>query len=348
MANLLGLFGEHILSPAAFDVLKTIVEQATRKSWEDLFLDAFDDVVNRQELVKVLRYDLKINVDTSTFSTLTSNEFVTKLAQAMAVNRALEVDDDTLSTEDYNQLTRNSIHKAQVRFREVVLSNQEAINRALLDGTLTIEALAREGVAREQVTQDLVREVLKYIRTLKAEVQPPSKADTLAAARQRLAELPLDTVPTPTPLPPRSRMRLRPNPLFVGREHDLRTIAKAIKGGETTAIGQSATVTGMGGLGKTQLAVEFAHRYGQYFQGGVFWLSFADESTARTEIAACGGVGALELRPDFSNLSLDDQVQLVLAAWQSPLPRLLVFDNCEDEALLQAYRPKWWLPRAGY
>jgi len=29
----------------------------------------------------------------------------------------------------------------------------------------------------------------------------------------------------------------------------------------------------------------------------------------------------------------------VQAAWQSPLPRLLVFDNCEDEALLEQWRP---------
>jgi hypothetical protein len=38
-------------------------------------------------------------------------------------------------------------------------------------------------------------------------------------------------------------------------------------------------------------------------------------------------------------LRLADQVQLVQAAWQSALPRLLVFDNCEDEALLARWRP---------
>jgi hypothetical protein len=38
-------------------------------------------------------------------------------------------------------------------------------------------------------------------------------------------------------------------------------------------------------------------------------------------------------------LKLDNQVKLVAAAWQSGLPRLLVFDNCEEEALLTAWRP---------
>jgi hypothetical protein len=57
------------------------------------------------------------------------------------------------------------------------------------------------------------------------------------------------------------------------------------------------------------------------------------------EVAACGGPGALALHPEFHTLPLDGQGCLVQAAWQSALPRLLVFDNCEDEALLAQWRP---------
>ena len=337
MADLLGLFGEHILGPGAFEVLKTIVEQATRKSWEDVFFDSFGDAVDQEQLRNALRYDLNVNVATTPFSTLTGDGFAANLARAMAERRALEVNDDGLGSEDYAQLTRNAVRDAQVHFREAVLLNQEAINRALLDGTLTIEALTRAGIAQGQVTQDLVRQLMEYIRTLKTE--PLSEADVLAAAQQQLAAMPLDDVPDVATLPMPHRMPLTPNPLFVGREHDLRTLAAALKGGETTVIEQSAAVTGMGGLGKTQLAVEFAHRYGQYFGGGVFWLSFADAAAVPAEIAACGGASSMSLRPDFSSLSLDDQVHLVQAEWQRPLPRLLIFDNCEDEALLHRYRP---------
>jgi tetratricopeptide (TPR) repeat protein len=161
----------------------------------------------------------------------------------------------------------------------------------------------------------------------------------LAAAERQLAALPLETIPDPAPLLPGSRMLLRRNPLFVGREVDLRALAAALKGGETAAIGQTAAIVGLGGMGKTQLASEFAHRYGQFFAGGVFWLSFADPAAVATEAAACGGPGALSLHPEFHTLPLIDQVQLVQAAWQSPLPRLLVFDNCEDEALLAQWQP---------
>ncbi len=85
-----------------------------------------------------------------------------------------------------------------------------------------------------------------------------------------LAELPLDSVPEPTSLPAGSWAELTPNPLFVGREDELRALARALKSGDTVAIGQRqvAAATGMGGMGKTQLACEFAYRYGCYFEGG--------------------------------------------------------------------------------
>jgi Tfp pilus assembly protein PilF len=147
----------------------------------------------------------------------------------------------------------------------------------------------------------------------------------LAAAQSLLDRLPLDHVPDPAPLPPGSRMPLRPNPLFVGREADLMALAPDLKAGRAAVIS-----TGIGGVGKTQLAAEVAHRYGQFFAGGVFWLSFADPAGVDGEIAACGGAGALELYTDAAGLTQAEQVQRVSAAWQQPIPRLLIFDNCDD------------------
>jgi len=170
----------------------------------------------------------------------------------------------------------------------------------------------------------------------------PVDKETLAEADKRLAGLPLDEVPAPSGVPAGSRMPWRRNALFVGREADLKALASALRAGGTAAIGQSTAVTGLGGIGKSQLASEFVYRYGRYFSGGVFWLSFDDPGSIPAEIADCGGPRALNLHPDFNNLPLDGQVGLVASAWHSALPRLLVFDNCEDEALLEA-----WSPRAG-
>ncbi|NTV65623.1 MAG: tetratricopeptide repeat protein, partial [Oscillochloris sp.] len=96
----------------------------------------------------------------------------------------------------------------------------------------------------------------------------------------------------------------------------------------------------LGGIGKTNLASEFAHRYGQFFAGGVFWLSFADPNGVPAEVAACGRADALGLYAEADGLSQDEQVALVLRAWQQPTPRLIVLDNCEDEELLAAWRPR--------
>jgi hypothetical protein len=87
-----------------------------------------------------------------------------------------------------------------------------------------------------------------------------------------------------------------------------------------------------------QLACEFVYRYGRYFHG-VYWLSFAEPGGVPAQIAACGGSGRMELRPDFHTLPLEERVQAVMSEWQNELPRLLVFDNCEEEELLDTRLP---------
>lgn len=124
---------------------------------------------------------------------------------------------------------------------------------------------------------------------------------------QRLEALAGDAIPGPAPLPAGSRMLLSHNPLFVGRELALRQLADALRVG-CEAVGrlEIAAVTGLGGIGKTQLACEFVHRYGQFFTGGVLWLSFADPAAIPAEVAACGGVDTMHLSPEFGMLSLDE------------------------------------------
>jgi hypothetical protein len=127
------------------------------------------------------------------------------------------------------------------------------------------------------------------------------------------------------------------NRFFVGRKPDLLMLARQLKEGGTAAVAQSPAVTGLGGQGKTQLAVEFAYRYGRWFKGGVFWVSCADPVSIPEAIAACGPV-LCPADAGFSGRPLPDRVALVASTWASDLPRLLIFDNCEDEAILDAWR----------
>ncbi len=82
------------------------------------------------------------------------------------------------------------------------------------------------------------------------------------------------------------------------------------------------------------------YRYGHYFAGGVFWLSFANADAVPAEVAVCTIALGQELRLDVRTLPVDEQVYLVLSCWQNLLPRLLVFDNCEEERLLARWRPR--------
>jgi len=171
----------------------------------------------------------------------------------------------------------------------------------------------------------------------------PVDAGTLESARRQLEALPLEEVPNRSSLPLGSVMPLRPNPHFVGRYEQLKRIAANLKAGDATTISEVtvAASSGLGGVGKTQLASEFVHRYGRYFHS-VYWVSFAEPGGIPAEIAFCGGTGGMHLRPDFHTLSLEERVRMVMAEWQGELPRLLVFDNCEHEGLLD-----YWLPPTG-
>lgn len=166
--------------------------------------------------------------------------------------------------------------------------------------------------------------------------------EELAEAAARLSALPTDAIPEPQDvLPPSSWMNsLSRNRQFVGRETDLVALAALLKGGETVAVSQaqSAVASGLGGIGKTQLAIEFAYRFGHFF-AGVFWLSFDQPDAIPAEIARLGRAAHLQLFTEASGLKLDEQVNLVRSRLASGLPYLLIFDNCEDPDLVRAHHP---------
>jgi hypothetical protein len=146
------------------------------------------------------------------------------------------------------------------------------------------------------------------VTVYQAAAAAPVDAGELARAAALLADLPVDVVPAPSGLPAGSRLPLRRNALFVGREADLLELADVLKAGGTAAVGQSAALTGLGGVGKTQLVCEFAYRYSRYFAGGVFWLACESPADLPAEVAACGR--GLNLHTDFTGLPLDAQVSL--------------------------------------
>ncbi len=148
----------------------------------------------------------------------------------------------------------------------------------------------------------------------------------------------------PGPLPIRSIMPYHRNDDFTGRECELSKLAAQLLpySDKESSSPRAVTISGMGGVGKTQLAVEFCYRYGRFFPGGIFWMNFENPETVVEEIASIGGQSGMGLFQEADQLTLADRVGRVTQAWQNQIPKLLIFDNCEEEDLLAK-----WLPVTG-
>jgi len=146
-----------------------------------------------------------------------------------------------------------------------------------------------------------------------------------------------DILPDPGPLPPGFRIPFQRNALFTGRVEPLKTLARALleEDGRSALVTQA--VAGMGGVGKTQLAVEFAYRYGRFFHG-VHWVNAGEPEAIGAEVAACGAAMGLPGWPEKQ----PEQIARTLGEWQRGGRRLVVLDNMERVGAAQE-----WLARLG-
>ncbi len=117
------------------------------------------------------------------------------------------------------------------------------------------------------------------------------------------------------------------NPDFVGRSNDLETLHAALRKREPVGI-RPAGLTGMGGIGKTQLAVEYAYRHKGDYPGGIFWVN-----TAEPLEQGLARVGP-RLRPEIRGEPPDRQLQVAFEELSRRPDALLIFDNLEDPAQL--------------
>jgi hypothetical protein len=165
MPTLLTLIGGLIFggvpSNAVYDLLKTGWETATARSWESLYLDAFDAALaserprlakyadgdislDRETLSRVLHNDLAAPVGLMGVGALTDEKFVADLSTALANRQALMIGGHNLSEEDYGQIVRVLVHHASTAFRASVLADPDAFQEALLTESLDNRELLRE------------------------------------------------------------------------------------------------------------------------------------------------------------------------------------------------------------
>ena len=123
------------------------------------------------------------------------------------------------------------------------------------------------------------------------------------------------------------------NPYFTGREDVLEKLHNALKSDKAAALAQA--ISGLGGIGKTQTAVEYAYRYGSEYNA-VLWVKADSREALISDYAALAHV--LDL-PEKDAKEQNLAVVAVRRWLENNSGWLLVFDNADEPGLLEEYIP---------
>ncbi len=123
---------------------------------------------------------------------------------------------------------------------------------------------------------------------------------------------------------------------FVGREAELKQLHERL---ETTSQVGIVAATGMGGIGKTELAWQYVHQYQSHYPAGIWWMSAA---TVVGEVLTYGI--RMQLPPAPDHLETDAaRVQWYYDRWLEAVPqgkRLLVWDDVSDYTKVRSLLPQ--------
>jgi len=138
----------------------------------------------------------------------------------------------------------------------------------------------------------------------------------------------------PGALPPIWNVPHHRNPNFTGREELLQNLRAALASEQSAALTQA--IHGLGGVGKTQLAVEYAYRFSHEYEA-VWWLAAESPATLAADYAALAQPLALpEKEAADQNLAI-----AAVRHWLNHHDRwLLVFDNALEVEALHGYLPQ--------
>src|SRR5450755_594159 len=160
--------------------------------------------------------------------------------------------------------------------------------------------------------------------------------DVIAGIRRVIEALPPLAVSTsPAALPPIWNVPYPHNPLFTGREELLTQLASTLHAGQPTALSQPQAISGLGGIGKIQLALEYAYRYRGDYQA-VLWAQADTRENLNSSYLA---IATLLNLPEKSEQESAHVVAAVKNWLQRNTSWLLILDNADDLALARDFLP---------
>ena len=125
----------------------------------------------------------------------------------------------------------------------------------------------------------------------------------------------------------------RRNPYFIGREDLLTTIANALQTSKGAAPPQA--LSGLGGIGKTQIALEYAYRFVANYQF-VFWARAATRDTLIADYVTFATLLSLPEKDEQDQL----KIVAVIKLWLTTHDKwLLILDNADDLVIVRNFLP---------
>src|SRR5687768_12777465 len=121
------------------------------------------------------------------------------------------------------------------------------------------------------------------------------------------------------------------NPRFTGRDGMLTQLRRRLQADDNTLVVQA--LYGLGGVGKTQLAIEYAHRFAADYDL-VWWIDAEQPVLIPDQLARLAAALDLPAGPTVA-----DTVDRLLAQLRHRSRWLLIFNNAEQPADIADYRP---------
>ncbi len=156
-------------------------------------------------------------------------------------------------------------------------------------------------------------------------------ADVAKGIRLVLEDIKSLAVSTPsTKLPRVWNIPYPDNLFFTGQENVLTELANAFKIGQMAALSQPQAINGLGGIGKTQIALKYAYRHQQDYQVVLWSLANTRESLVSGYVAIARSLKLPEKDEQDQNIA----VAAVLHWLATHTEWLLILDNADDLALV--------------
>jgi tetratricopeptide (TPR) repeat protein len=124
----------------------------------------------------------------------------------------------------------------------------------------------------------------------------------------------------------------RRNPFFTGRDQVLEDLHRTLTEGSPAALTQVAAIAGLGGIGKTQTAVEYAYRHRADYNA-VFWVRAESDSSTTSGFLEIAGILNLDAK------DAQESVQAVMRWLGNNAGWLLIFDNADEPEKLKPWVP---------